>query len=229
MRKQILAMTCCSVFCMVMCVQATAAPLRDISTTIAQVDMTQYVTQSSDALWKQYYEAEANKKLVELKTQPLHEQIKWAEQMGDYTQWMEYQQQEYSLKAQKEQYEFQKKQAEYQLTLLGEIQKPHQRLYTLYSEGDTTWSSSSLEELQMQKEALRLQEEKLELEKKTLEYTYRLGQVGDSAFVTQYQDILQQKQEIKQQRETIDAQCQVLSSWTGVGPAGAGPAGRLLP
>lgn len=216
MKKKFLSLTCCTVFFMMICVQTSAAPLQPFPT-VAQMDATQYVTQSSEVLWQQYYEAEANKKLLEMKTQPLHEQIKWAEQMGDYTQWMTYKQQEYNFKSQKEQYEFQKKQAEYQLTLLGEIQRPHERVYALYD--DETWAETSFAELQMQKEALRLQEEKWELEKKTLEYTYRLGEVGDSAFLTQYQEILRQKQEIKQQRETIDAQCQLLSRWSGMGPA----------
>lgn len=226
MKKQTLSILCCTVFCMTMCVQTSAAPVQNLANAIASVDAAQSVTQSSETLWQQYYEAEANKKLLELKTQPLHEQIKWAEQMGDYTQWLEYKQQEYNAKSQKEQYEFQKKQAEYQLTLLGEIQKPHQRIYAWYEEGNAAWEDTSLEELQLQKETLRMQEEKLELEKKTLEYTYRLGEVGDDAFLTQYQDILQQKQYVKEQRENIEAQSQLLTKWTG---PDMGPAGGLLP
>lgn len=200
-----------------------------------------YVTQSSDELWSQFYTAEASKKLAELQLEPLREQIRllerpaglwyygygeedWSAQYETLTQLKA---REYELKLQKEQYEWDKKNAEYQLTLLGEIQKPHELQYQLYLSGSVDLSLESALSLQQKKEALKLQEELLELDKKNLEYQYKLGQLADTDFLSQYAALLEEKQGLKEQRELLDAQLKLYDEL--LGPGALGPKGPLGP
>ena len=192
----------------------------------------QYVTASSGELWEQFYEAETQKKLIDLRMEPIREQIRLLEHSGIYLQTgaapnyqmlMDLKNQEYALHTQKEQYEMIKKNAESQLTLLGEIKKPHEIQYEL-SSGLTALSGKSAQDLQMEKEALKLREDELELQKKTLDYTYKLGQISEGDFAAQYKQVFRAKEEVKRQRERVDAE---LSLMVGVnGPKGLGPKGK---
>lgn len=200
-----------------------------------------YVTQSSDALWSQFYTAEASKKLTELQLEPLREQMRllerpaglwyygyggadWSEQYDTLTQLKA---REYELKLQKEQHEWDKRNAEYQLTLLGEIQKPHELQYQLYLSGGVDLTLESALSLQQEKQALKFQEELLELDKKNLEYQYKLGQLSDADFLSQYTAFLEEKQGIKEQRELLDAQLKLYNGL--MGPGALGPKGPLGP
>lgn len=224
--------------CLTAGVPAAAAPSPAAAEPVA---LTQYTGQSSEALWDQYYEAEASKKLTELQLEPIREQVRllehpaalwysgygeedWSEQYQTLTQLKA---REYELKLQKEQYEWNKKNAEYQLTLLGELQKPHELQYQLYLSGSVEFSLESALSLQQEKEALKLQEELLELDKKNLEYQYKLGQLADADFLSQYAAFLEEKQEIKSQRELLDAQLKLYNEL--LGPGALGPKGRLGP
>ena len=192
----------------------------------------QYVTASSGELWEQFYEAETQKKLIDLRMEPIREQIRLLEHSGIYLQTgaapnyqmlMDLKNQEYALHTQKEQYEMIKKNAESQVTLLGEIKKPHVIQYEL-SSGLTALSGKSVQDLQMEKEALKLREDELELQKKTLDYTYKLGQISEGDFAAQYKQVFRAKEEVKHQRERVDAE---LSLMVGVnGPKGLGPKGK---
>lgn len=200
-----------------------------------------HVAQSGDELWAQYYGAEAGKKLAELQLEPIREQVRllerpaglwyygyggedWSEQYEALTQLKA---REYELNLQKEQYEWDKKNAEYQLTLLGEIQKPHELQYQLYLSGGVDLSLESAFSVQQEKEALKLQEELLELDKKNLEYQYKLGQLADADFLSQYAAFLEEKQRIKNQRELLDAQLKLYNEL--LGPGALGPKGPLGP
>ena len=82
--------------------------------------------------------------------------------------------------------------------------------------------------LQQEKEALKLQEELLELDKKNLEYQYKLGQLADADFLSQYAALLEEKQGLKEQRELLDAQLKLYNELLGTRSAGAErPAGPL--
>lgn len=196
----------------------------------------------AEELWEQFYDAEAGKKLVEFQLEPLQEQIRLLEHSANYAlhtglaqegasysdayrTWLDLKNQAYALETRKEQYELIKKNAEYQLTLLGEIQKPHEIKYELYSSGTSTWSVEDLPALQSEKASLRLEEEQLELQKKSLEYQYRLGQVGEDDFLRQFKEILRQKDSVKRERERLEAELSLMTELFGPAGSHAGPAG----
>lgn len=235
-RKKILTTLLLAGLCISLGAPAMASPTLP---TQPEASLVQTVTQSGEELWAQYYQAEANKKLVEFQLEPIREQIRlleepaalqwydsgaWSEQ---YAALAELKAQEYELNVQKEQYEWSKRNAEYQLTLLGEIQKPHELQSQLYLSGVTDLSLESALSLQQEKEGLKLQEELLELEKKNVEYQYKLGQLGEADFLSQYTAVLQEKQEIKTQRELLDAQLKLYDGL--LGPGSVGPKGPLGP
>lgn len=197
------------------------APLSDTST---------LVTASSDQLWTAFAQAEAYKKLYELQEKALREQLHLYEGPGAayslyaagdsqaYSQWAQLKEQEYALKIQKEQAQWQKKQAETSLKLLGEKPDKAQLLYALYA-GTCAPSGLDYQQLLTQRYTLQIQEQQLELEKKTLEYQYQLGQVNDDDFVAQFSAAVQQKERIKAQREQAEAEIQLLDAATSPGLA----------
>ena len=178
---------------------------------------------STQALWEEFAQAEANKKLCELKERGIREERKLLEgpnayfyyYSGDtdmgaaYTRLMEQESQSYALKLQKEGYEWQKKQAEGYLKLLGAKPDRAQLEYGLYT-GTLTVQDASYEELYTQRSSLQLQEQQAEWQKKSLEYQYQLEQLGDSEFVEQYSALVLEKETVKLQREQLDAQIQLL-------------------
>ena len=69
--------------------------------------------------------------------------------------------------------------------------------------------------------------ELLELDKKNLEYQYKLGQLADADFLSQYAALLEEKQGLKEQRELLDAQLKLYNEL--LGPGALGPKGPLGP
>lgn len=215
-----------------------AEPSALSSFTYTLPDSSIYSDASADELWTQFAQAEAYKKLYELQEHALKEQLKLLEGPGAYyyyysggdgttayAQLMELKNQEYQIKLQKEQYEWQKKQVESYLKLTGAKMDKAQLEYALYS-GAIATSGLGYEDLYTQRSSLQLQEQQLEWQKKSLEYQYQLGQLSDSEFVTQYASIFQQKESAKTQREKLDVEIQLLFGSYGPG-IGIGPA--LLP
>lgn len=194
------------------------------------------VTQSAETLWTQFSQAEANKKLLELQEKTIRDQIHLLEHGGyyylysadssaAYTQLLELKSQQYQLQLAREQYESQKKQAEYQLQYLGERPGKAELEYLFYT-GALTPSGQSYQTLQTQLVSLRWQEENLNTQMKALEYQLQLGQITDSQFVSQYAQLFLQKEEVKLQREQVDAEIKV--TYGALGPGlGVGPG--LLP
>lgn len=188
---------------------------------------------STEELWTQAAQAEANKKLCELKQKNLREQLKLYEGPGAYyyisnnsTAWETYSQlksQEYTLKAQKEQYEWQKSQAEWYLKYTGAKMGKAEIQSALYA-GTLAPSGLSYEQLYVQRNTLDLQEQQLELQKKSLEYQYQAGQIGDQEFVNQFAALFRQKEEVKMQKDQYAAELEQMAA--AYGPAAA-PLPRL--
>ena len=195
-------------------------------------DAGQYTDLSAEELWNQFAQAEAYKKLYELQEKALREQLKLLEGPGAlyyyyansegasdmYARLLELQSEQALLKAQKEQYEWQKKQAESYLKLTGAKLGKAELQYALYA-GLLTPSGLSYEELYAQCYSLQLEEQQLELQKKNLEYQYQMGQLADSDFVSQYASVVRQKESVKAQREQYDAELQSMIGVTGPGLA----------
>lgn len=201
------------------------------------IEESQTITASISELWTQFAEAEAYKKLYEMQEKAVKEQLRLYEGPGAaaylyqsgtasqaYAQWSELKSQESALKLKKEQYEWQKKQAEASLKLLGEKPGKAELQYALYT-GTLTPSGLAYDALLAKRYSLQMQEEQNELEKKNLEYQYQLGQIDDSSFISGFAAAVLKKEESKQQREQIDAEIEYLYSPSPAGPA----AGPLLP
>lgn len=215
----------------------SAVPSSALPTASAYPELSQYTDLSAEELWNQFAQAEAYKKLYELQEKAIHQQLKllegpgalyyYASAGGDasaaYGQLLELQNQQYLLKTQKEQYEWQKKQAESYLKLTGAKMGKAELQYALYA-GLLTPSGLSYEELYAQQYALQLQEQQLEMQKKNLEYQYQMGQLEESAFVSQYAAAVYQKETVKMQREQYDAELQNM-----IGVSGPGLGLPLLP
>lgn len=227
--------------------KAAAAPEPEAAALTAQgllaetptdLDYSGFSAMSTDELWTSFAQAEAQKKLCELKEQALHEQIKLYEgpearyyyyynggySSDAYAQLLELKNQEYALKLQKEQYEWEKRQVEEYLRLTGARMGREELRYALYA-GLLTSSGLGYDELYTRRYELQMQEEQLELQKKTLEYQYRAGQISDSDFVAQYASVFLQKEETKSQREQTDVELELAG---GMYAPGRGP-GALLP
>ena len=200
-------------------------------------DVSQYTDLSAEELWSQFAQAEAYKKLYELQEKAIRDQLRLLEGPGAlcyydsdsegassaYAQLLELQSEQAELKVQKEQYEWQKKQAESYLKLTGAKLGKAELEYALYA-GLLTPSGLGYEELYAQCCSLQLQEQQLELEKKNLEYQYQMGQLTDSDFVSQYASAVRKKESVKAQRERYDAELQSI-----IGVAGPGLALPRLP
>lgn len=206
-----------------------------LTNTSTALDYSGLTAMSADELWTSFAQAEAQKKLCELKERALHEQIKLYEgpearyyysgyDSDAYAKLLELKNQEYALKLQKEQYEWEKRQAEEYLKLTGARMGREELRYALYA-GILTSSGLGYDELYTRRYELQMQEEQLELEKKTLEYQYRAGLISDSDFVTQYASVFLQKEETKSQREQIDVELEMAG---GTYAPGRGP-GAMLP
>lgn len=221
-------------------VSAQAEPLAAPETVTQPSDYTPvYADASADTLWEQFAQAEAYKKLYEIQERAVREQLRFLEgpsayysytdgsRESVYAQLMELKNQEYELKLQKEQYEWQKKQAESYLKLLGERPDRAQLEYDLYS-GAAALSGLSYEELCMQRLDLQAQEQQLKWQLESLEYQYQLGQIDSDAFVSQFADLFQQKETVKIQREMVDIEIHYLFGPTGPG-AGLGPGAAPRP
>lgn len=200
-------------------------------------DVSQYTDLSAEELWSQFAQAEAYKKLYELQEKAIRDQLRLLEGPGTlcyyysdsegassaYAQLLELQSEQAELKVQKEQYEWQKKQAESYLKLTGAKLGKAELEYALYA-GLLPPSGLGYEELYAQCCSLQLQEQQLELEKKNLEYQYQMGQLTDSDFVSQYASAVRKKESVKVQRERYDAELQSI-----IGVAGPGLALPRLP
>ncbi|MGO5113636.1 hypothetical protein ACTQ33_01170 [Candidatus Avoscillospira sp. LCP25S3_F1] len=200
---------------------------------------TSYAEMSADEAWEQFAQAEAYKKLYEMQARPLREQLRLLEGPGAYyyyyngdgaaaySQLMELKNQEYELKLLKEQYEWQKKQAESYLKLIGEKPDRAQLEYAFYTNAATV-SGLSYEELYTQRLELQGEEQQLKWQLESLEYQYQLEQISDSDFVAQFAALFRQKEAVKVQREQVDLEIQLLLGQMGPGMA-MGPGAGLLP
>lgn len=175
-----------------------------------------YNQMDTEELWTLFSQAEAKKKLYELKQKAVHEQIKLYERPGvhyypyalssdTYTQLLELKNQEYEIKTQKEQSDWQKKQIESYLKLTGEKMTKAEIQYALYTNNISS-SGSSYEELYQQLYALEMKEQNLELQKKNLEYQYQMGQLKDNDFINQFASVFLEKEQIKTQKEQVHAE-----------------------
>lgn len=115
-----------------------------------------------------------------------------------YSQLAELQNQQYLLKIKKQQYEWQKKQAENYLRMTKVKTDKQELQYALYT-GTLSSSELSYEELYVQRYSLQMQEQQLELQKKNLEYKYQMEQITDSEFLSQYVFAVGQKKMLKMQ------------------------------
>ena len=115
-----------------------------------------------------------------------------------YSQLAELQNQQYLLKTKKQQYEWQKKQAENYLRMTKVKTDKQELQYALYT-GTLSPSELSYEELYVQRYSLQMQEQQLELQKKNLEYKYQMEQITDSEFLSQYVFAVGQKKMLKMQ------------------------------
>ena len=115
-----------------------------------------------------------------------------------YSQLAELQNQQYLLKTKKQQYEWQKKQAENYLRMTKVKTDKQELQYALYT-GTLSSSELSYEELYVQRYSLQMQEQQLELQKKNLEYKYQMEQITDSEFLSQYVFAVGQKKMLKMQ------------------------------
>lgn len=219
--------------------QGVPLVLQNVNTTLPSYtwpDGSVYTTASSEQLWEDFAQAEAYKKLYEMKEKAIREQLRLFEGPGAccyyysgadsadvYTQLQELKSQEYALKVQKEQYEWQKQQAEAYLKMTGAKPDKENLRYALYT-GAVSPSGLSGEELYAQRYSAQVQEQQAEWQKKNLEYQYQLGQLSDSDFVAQYAAAFQQKETIKAQREKLDVEIQM-----AVGVCGPGMGVPLLP
>lgn len=124
-----------------------------------------------------------------------------------------------------------KKLAELQLEPLREqirlLERPAGLWYYGYGEEDWSAQYETLTQLKAREYELKLQEELLELDKKNLEYQYKLGQLADADFLSQYAALLEEKQGLKEQRELLDAQLKLYNEL--LGPGALGPKGPLGP
>ena len=212
-------------------IQATAVDSSNVlPTSFTYQDYSQYTDMNTEELWNQFSQAEAYKKLYELQEKALRQQIKLLEEAGGiyyyynddystaYSQLTELKNQQYLLKTKKEQYEWQKKQAENYLKLMGIKTGKKELQYALYA-GTLSPSGLSYEELSTQRYSLQMQEEQLKLQKKNLEYQYQMNQITDSEFLSQYASAVRQKEMLKMQREQYDAELHIMIGTNGPGLA----------
>ncbi len=196
---------------------------------------------NAEELWQQFYNSEANKRLIDIKLEPIREEIKYIERFGNYyfinssnisteetdnyfNRLTDLEKQKLELENKKEQYQLLKTGAEYQLTVLGEIKKPHEIKYELLQNGITNISADELLNLESEKESLKYQKEMLEFKNKELEYKYKMGQISDNDFITEFTNTAAEKQDIQQQYDTAKAKIEACS---GTLPRPLGPKGRM--
>ena len=189
-----------------------------------------YDDMSTDELWEQFSYAQAYKKLCEFQEKALHEQIKLLEKpyavyntsnsdySAVYSQLSELKQQQYLLKTQKEQYEWQKRQAEEYLKLTGAKTGKAEVQYSLYI-GTLPSSGLSYEELYAQRYTLQTQEQQLELQMKTLDCQYQMGQITEDEFLSHYASAVRQKEMVKMERERYEAEIENMASVNTPTPA----------
>ena len=208
---------------------AVSAPLYTPAAWYTTSASDQFTDLSAEELWNQFAQAEAYKKLYEFQEKAVHEKLKLLEgpgafafysatdgdPSGIYAQLLDLQKQQYLLKTQKEQYEWQKKQAESYLKLTGAKLGKAELQYALYT-GQIAASGLDYDELYAQQYSLRLQEEQQELVKKNLECQYQLGQITEDEFVRQYTDAVRQKETAKMQREQYEAELQTMFGIPGL-------------
>ena len=222
-RKNFFIAAClCITVGFVLCNTTFAEPLNNFMSFQSQ-------TNDTEELWQQFYDSEANKRLIDLKIEPIREEIKYLERSGGYyffnssnngaqnsdtyiSRLTDLQNQKLELENKKQQYELIKSGAEYQLTALGEIKKPHEIKYELLENGEVNLSEDELLNLQSEREYLKYQKDLLELDNKELEYKYKIGQISDSDFITQFKQTAAKKQDIQQQYELTKAKIEACSS-----------------
>lgn len=209
---------------------AAAAPA-----SMTTMDFSSLENLDAEDLWDQFAEAEAGKKLYEMKKKSIRDQIRLYEGPGACfycvaadsdlsSKLLEWKNEEYQLRAQKEQYEWQKKLAEAYLKLTGEKMGKAEIQNAIYY-GTVKPSGLDSDELYTKRYDLELKDAELELQKKELECQYQLGQLSDSSFLRQFAAAFLQKEQTRMELDRINAELEAVFGFC----AHPGPPAPLLP